>query len=122
MTPAPPLVLRLLRDLGLEVGDYHQDAAFTVVTTSGGRNKLYQIKLEGYGQDCVPGKGRKAAKKAAEGLAQLLVTKEGWAQSGVIETADDEVWCVTWGLRGPFTRRQVREGGVDLEEVIVVEV
>jgi hypothetical protein len=91
------------------------------VTTSGGKNKHYQVKLEGYGQECVPGKGKKAAKKEAEELAGSWL-QEGWAQTGVVTTGDDEAWFVTWGLRGPFTRKQVQDAGVDLEEVLVVEV
>lgn len=118
----PPLVLQMLQDLGLEVGDYHHgEEPFTVVTTSGGKNKLYQVKFEGWGSECAPGKGKKAAKREADALAKLWLEKEGWAPTGVVTTSDPETWYVTWGLRGPFSRRKVREAGVDLEEVLVVE-
>jgi hypothetical protein len=109
--PVPDLVRQVLLTLGLEVGDYHQDVIWVLKA-----GKVYQARLEGWGEDCVPGKGRKAAQTAASKLAQDWF--KSWPQAGWVPAEDDEVWAVTWALRGPFPKKVLVENDVDPESVV----
>lgn len=109
---APALVVDALQTLGLEVGDYHRDAHWV---TQG--RKVYQLRLEGWGQECVPGKGRRAAERAAAQMAEAW-RAEGWAQAGWLGAQDDDVWAMTWAVNGPFPLKVLKQYDVDSEEVI----
>ena len=111
---APPLLFAVLQNLGLEVGDYHRDVHW--VTKD---RKVHQLRLEGWGQECVPGKGRRVAERAAAQMAETW-RAEGWAQTGWLRAEDRDVWAITWALRGPFPLRVLRQNGVDPEEVITL--
>ena len=108
----PQLVFSILQTLGLEVGDYHRDVHWV---TQG--RKAYQLRLEGWGEECVPGKGRRAAERAAAQLAETW-RAEGWPQAGWLKVQDRDVWAVTWALRGAFPLKVIRDDDIDPEKVI----
>ena len=108
----PQMILDLLHNLGLEVGDYHRDVHWV---TQG--RKAYRLRLEGWGEECVPGKGRRAAEKAAAQLAETW-RGEGWTEAGWLKAQDRDVWAITWALRGPFPLKAIRDDDFDPEEVI----
>ena len=116
MSP-PQLIIRLINILGLEVGDYHHDAIWLIVPPPPGcqERQVYQAKLEGFGQECVPGQGRRAAQKAAAALARSWIA---WTGTGWIQTDDPRVWAVSWALRGPFQESILQELEIDPEEVV----
>lgn len=111
---APPMLLSVLQTLGLEVGDYHRDVHWVVKD-----RKAWQVRLEGWGQECVPGKGRRTAEKAATQLAETWLAG-GWFQAGWLRADDRDVRALTWALRGPFPMNAVLDDGVSSEEVIVL--
>ncbi len=93
------LILELLPVVGFEVGDYHHDE-IPVIDRSG---KLFYVKLEGWGPECVPGKGKRVARAESEKLAQEW--RRGWQETGSIDVIKDrDVWAITWAVSGPFER------------------
>lgn len=103
---APFQVGAALDALGLEVGDYHRpDDLLWIVQ----HDKAWGIKLEGWGPECVPGKGCRAARREAELLAREWRSKfdqAGWLK--VIE--DDRVWAITWAMVGPLAVSEADPG------------
>lgn len=80
----------------LQVGDYHREYVFLLHPTG-----IYQVKLEGWGQDCVPGKGPRAAYTQAARLAKEW-SQERWFSTGWFKVDDRDVWAMTWAVQGPL--------------------
>lgn len=91
---APPIIYRVIASLGAEVGDYGRGDGMLVRD----RRHAYEIKLEGWGPECVPGEGDVAAYREAARLAATWaheMDRAGW----LLVDASDDVWAITWGLR-----------------------
>jgi len=99
-TEPPDLVWRTLDVLGFKVGDYGRDATFVQVDD----DAVYQVKLEGWGEECVadcPIADRRALLRRARALARDW-RSQGWPRAGVVEIDGDVVAAVTWAVNGPL--------------------
>jgi hypothetical protein len=110
--PVPDVVWTALQVLGLEVGDYGRDFLWL---TDG--RKAFGVKLEGWGSECVPGKGREEAVREADALGRAW-SREGM-KAGIVRSDDDQVWAVTWGVVGPLKVSELAEE--DLEEAVRID-
>ena len=105
------LILDLVPVVGLEVGDYHAEA-LVVVDRSG---KFFEVKLEGWGPECVPGKGKRAARAESVKLARQW--SRAWQRAGSIDVDSADVWALTWAVNGPFKSAGKNVEVIDLRRV-----
>ncbi len=98
---APPLILELLSQSELQVGDYGREHLFYR-----SEDGVYQIKLEGWGAECVPEYGGRKARFVARAEAEKLAAswkKAGWPRVGWFPCSDRDVWAMTWAMNGPLS-------------------
>lgn len=97
-------MLTVLAQVGAEVGDHGRDYYLLL----GGDGTAHQVKLEGWGAECVeasecsPAALRKA-RSAARALARDW--RRRWPEAGVVEHEDATVWLTTWAWNGPLSER-----------------
>lgn len=113
MTPSKPPepVIAAVEVLGLEVGDYGREHIWVLTG-----DDLWRVKLEGWGQECVPGKGCRAARSEARKLAESW--REYEDSTGWFPVEDRRVWAMTWALTGPYDPAGVSE--IDSSDLIEV--
>lgn len=111
---AHAIVRRLLRDLGLEVGDYGHP--FILVQTADG---FFQVRLEGWGAECVLHDGQRGKREAYTAANKLAATwfGEGWPFTGRLPVEHPDVWELTWAVNGPLKKGALPEG-VPEEEIV----
>lgn len=94
--PAMEAIAWSLVEDDLQVGDYHREYVFLLHPAG-----IFQVKLEGWGQECVPGKGPRAAYIQAARLAKEW-SQERWFSTGWFKVDDRDVWAMTWAVQGPL--------------------